>query len=152
MENRNHIIVLEDDVIVARNQKVMLGYFFPEHEINVFHSGEEVISFCEQMLLSGRIGEIYGIVSDFQLPGMDGISAMKEINGLLERTPAVCSKPIIAFVSSDAESVRERIAEDQASWLRSAGVFNKPFTRALIPEIFSVSDSMPMPEVAQTSA
>jgi len=103
-----HIVaVVDDDPAILRSLEYLLES--ADYRVRVFASGAELIN-------SGYLAEVDCLVSDIDMPGMDGFALLQHVHAARPELPVV-------FITAYPETIKQLPADDQAR----SRVFTKPF-------------------------
>ncbi|MGH7164011.1 MAG: response regulator [Nitrospiraceae bacterium] len=73
--SKKRILVVDDDESVVKSLKMLLTLEIPEHEVLGFTSPEEALEAIRRSAIDLAI-------SDYLMPGMDGVTFLKEVRSL----------------------------------------------------------------------
>lgn len=129
------IILVEDDLITSKLEKMILQKKFPSHTILTCFSGEAAVKEYKFLLKTGSEHLVDLILSDFEMPLKNGIETILEIQSIHQLSGSRNPFPKTAFVSSATHLVIELINAKRLSVVKETQVFDKPFTSNLLERI-----------------
>ena len=138
----NEVLIVDDNLT---NCALMKGIFeFLDIPCQICYSGKEAIAIIKEAIDTNRKFDL--IITDHQMPGMDGITLVKQIKSLIKKT----SDPFILMLSS----LEKSLFQEEAETIGINKFLSKPVKlhdlRAILSNIFDSNIPIKSGQTAKT--